>query len=142
MKTKTTQQLRAEDRSVMLMTAMQEMETGRLQAIRYFDTDDKTSRVTEAGGILVHGLAPRQRSLAVAFDTSCTTVLDTFDGAWAVVADYRLHSYHVTSLLIYDIDVVTVVTEEDEALTLEDWYKNTWIPAQVEHDLETGELEL
>ena len=141
MKVKSNQQLHAEDRSVMLMTAMQEMETGRLQAIRYYDTSDKTSRVSEVGGILVHGLAPYQRSLTVAFDTSCTTVLDTFDGAWAVVADYRLHGYHVTSLVIYDIDVVTVVTDEDASLTLEDWYKNVWIPAQVEHDLETGELE-
>ena len=141
MKTKSTPQLRAEDRSIMLVTAMQEMETGRVQTIRYFDSDDKTSRVTDTGGILVHGLAPAQRSLAVSYDDSDTRALETCDG-WMVVAGYRLKGYLVTTLDIETADTVTVVTEEGDEYTLESWYKNIWIPAQVEHDLETGELEL
>lgn len=141
MKTKTTQQLRAEDRSIMLVTAMQEMVTGRVQTIRYYDSDDKASRVTDAGGILVHGLAPAQRSLAVSYDDSDTRALETCDG-WIVVAGYRMRGYLVTTLDIETADAVTVVTDEDASLTLEDWYKNVWIPSQVEHDLETGELEL
>lgn len=141
MKVKSNQQLRAEDRSIMLVTAMQEMETGRVQTIRYFDTGDKTSRVTDAGGILVHGLAPTQRSLAVSYDDSDTRALETCNG-WIVVAGYRMGGHLVTTLDIETADVVTVVTDEDASLTLEDWYKNVWIPAQVEHDLETGDLEL
>lgn len=141
MKTKTTQQLQAEDRSVMLVTAMQEMVTGRVQTIRYFDTDDKASRVTDAGGILVHGLAPTQRSLAVSYDDSNTRALETCDG-WIVVAGYRMHGYLVTTLDIETADAVTVVTEEGDEYALDTWYRDLWIPAQVEHDLETGELEL